>query len=200
MSKKAAATGKETNTPAIKLSLPQIKRELREYDKDTLISILLDCYKMSGDVKDYLHILLKPEEAIAELHSKARRVIENEFFPEKGEGKLRFSKARKAISTFRKLSGDERLTLDLMVYYVELGVKFTDSYGDIDEPFYNSIESMFQSVASKIRGNEELFWAYNKRMEKLVRICQPIGWGFGDNMSYIYYDLESEFTDMVEED
>jgi hypothetical protein len=138
--------------------------------------------------------------AVEELHAKSRAQIEQEFFPERGNPKLGFARASKAISTFRKLSGDERLTLDLMVYYVELGVKFTDDYGDIDEPFYNSIESMFQSVASKIRGNEELFWAYNERMEKLVQICRPIGWGFGDNMSYIYYDLQSEFTDMVEED
>jgi len=91
MARKTSNAGKETDTPAVKMTLPQIKRELREYDKDALISILLDCYKMSSEVKDYLHILLKPEEAIAELHSKTRMVIENEFFPEKGEGKLRFS-------------------------------------------------------------------------------------------------------------
>ena len=30
-----------------------------------------------------------------------------------------------------------------MLYYVECGVEFTNLYGDIDERFYSSLESMF---------------------------------------------------------
>lgn len=54
---------------------------------------------------------------------------------------------RKAISDYKKASGDEVGVLDIMVYYVEMGTKFTLEYGDIYEEFYDSLESMFKKVA-----------------------------------------------------
>jgi hypothetical protein len=57
----------------------------------------------------------------------------------------RGSVARKAVSDYKKVSASKFGLADVMLYYVEMGVQFTNAYGDIDEAFYNSMESMYES-------------------------------------------------------
>ena len=38
--------------------------------------------------------------------------------------------------------------IDIMLFYVEQGVKFTLAYGDIDEAFYASMEGMYKKALS----------------------------------------------------
>ena len=41
-------------------------------------------------------------------------------------------------------------TLELMVHYLEQGNQFTVDYGDIDEPFYAGLESMFDRILNAL--------------------------------------------------
>lgn len=174
-----------------KITVTQVKKALKDYDKDTLLSILMDCYKQSNDVKNYIHVLINPDEAVDELYTKARKLIMNEFFPQKGYGKLRLAQAKKAITDFKKLSNDETRTIDLMIYYVESGVKFTNTYGDINDTFYYSMASMYANVISKIIENDKLYIRFNDRLEQIVNDTSGIGWGFHDELSYSYDKLLS---------
>jgi hypothetical protein len=178
------------------ISLPEIKRQLKTYSSDELISIVMDCYKLSEDVKNYVHVMLDPEGAAAEIHEKAKKTIVNEFYPERGEPKLRYSVAKKAISDFAKLSTDINLLLDLMITYVEQGVEFTDEYGDIDERFYNSMESMYSNVLSKIHktGGYGLFLLNRDRLKAIVDKTRDVGWGFGDALADMYYEVASAYN------
>ena len=74
-----------------------------------------------------------------------------------------------------------------MMHYVESGVEFTDEYGDIDEPFYNSIAGMFGNAGKLIKENgaKEIF---KTRAQKIMDNTSDIGWGFHDELSSIYYD------------
>lgn len=177
------------------LSIPEIKKALKTYDKESLISILLDCYKQSRDVKNYIHVLLNPEDAIEDLFQKAKNQILHEFFPERGFGKIRLSVAKKAISEFKNLSNDELRTIDLMIYYVEVGVDFTNTYGDIHEQFYDSMISMYGNVINKIKGKAGLYNKFNQRLETIVKNTDGIGWGFHDDLSYLFGELLAEFEE-----
>ena len=64
---------------------------------------------------------------------KYRSKIVDQFFPARGEGKLKLGEARKAIRDYRKATGDIPGTAELLMTYVENGTKFTHDYGDIDE-------------------------------------------------------------------
>ena len=79
---------------------------------------------------------------------KAR--IRHEFFPARGFGAARLSVARKAIANYRKLSPPPASLADLMLFYVETGVQYTNTYGDINATFYRSMETMFQRAARLI--------------------------------------------------
>jgi hypothetical protein len=81
---------------------------------------------------------------------KYLEIIVNEFFPERGEEKLRYSVAKKAISDYSKASGNPEETLDLIFTYVENGVKYTKFYGDVNEQFYDSIYGMLSRACDML--------------------------------------------------
>ena len=82
-----------------------------------------------------------------EISEPYRRIIRQVFNPDRGMPSFRLSAARKALNDFKKASADPLLVLDLMLFYVEQGVICTDTYGDIDEPFYDSLLSVYNSAA-----------------------------------------------------
>lgn len=176
-------------TESKKLTVPEIKKALKTYEKDALISILLDCYKQSKDVKNYMHVLLNPEGGIEELYQKSKEQILNEFFPNRGDAKMRLSVAKKAVTEFKKLSNDELRTIDLMIFYVETGVEFTNAYGDIDGPFYDSMVSMYGNVIRKVAGKAGLYNQFHQRLEEIVNNAEGTGWGFYEMLSDLIYEL-----------
>lgn len=75
-----------------------------------------------------------------------------------------------------------------MLYYVEQGVDFTNEYGDIDEPFYNSMESMFDQ-ALKLILETDLQDTFFSRCRAIVKKTSHIGWGFHDNLWASFSDV-----------
>jgi hypothetical protein len=69
-----------------------------------------------------------------------------------------------------------------MLAYVELGVRFTRTYGDIDAPFYRSMESMYASALHWIvkHGMRD---AFGPRAEAIVTATQGMGWWFHDTLA-----------------
>ncbi len=108
------------------------------------------------------------------------------FYPQRGY-KLRLKDARKLISDFKKLSPDDESLADAMIYYVECGVRFTNDFGDIDEPFYNSIAGMFRDVGKFVQANT-LTSLFKERAEKIMNETSDIGWGFHEDLADTYYN------------
>jgi TusA-related sulfurtransferase len=183
-----------------KMPLSELKKQLKTYKAEELISIIVDCYKSSDDVKKYIHVMLDPESAENQLFDEAKIKISRQFYPERGDPKLKLAEAKKAISEFNKLCSNPVRTLDLMIYYVEVGVEFTNDYGDIHEPFYNSMESMYQNVLNKIRTEKDqgLYNLYRDRLKAIVENTDGIGWGFHDQLDEMFFEIAQEFGEDVE--
>lgn len=181
------------------ISITEIKRNLKTFKQEDLISIIADCYKLSDDVKKYFNVMFDSETSITKLYEEAKQAILHEFFPVRGFGKLRLSQAKKAITDFNKLCNDQVKSIDLMLYYVEMGVDFTLNYGDIHEAFYNSMVSMFVNVAKKITSEDGfgLYMLFKERLQSIVTNTSGIGWGFHDDLSEIYFELESQYDEVV---
>ena len=88
----------------------------------------------------------------------------------------------RSITDYRQETGDILGTLDLMLTFVEMGTRFTDQYGDIDEPFYEALEIMLEDFTNLLFENEHLYAEgdLSLRLEKLVRAAGWMGWGYGD--------------------
>lgn len=162
---------------------------MKEYDQKELIRIITDLYKLNDNVKDYLAVKMNRENVLPALYEKAKKEIENEFFPAKGFGKMRLSKAKKAITDYKKLSGDHENTVSLMLYYVEIGTEFTNAYGDIDGNFYSSMLSVYHNVIIECERDRELFTKFHNRIYKVVAESDGIGWGYADGLAESYYSI-----------
>jgi hypothetical protein len=89
------------------------------------------------------------------------------------------------VTDYRKVAATREGPADLMLAYVELGVRFTRAYGDIDEPFYHSMESMYASALQWIvkHGLED---AFRPRAEAILTATRRMGWGFHDTLADIF--------------
>ncbi len=135
-------------------------------------------------VKEYYQTKLGAADS-QDVLEKYKAVIEKEFNPPRGLPKARLSVAKKAISDFKKISNSPVDLADLMVAYVEAGVQFTREFGDIDEPFYNSMEGMFEKAVIHIT-KHRLHDQFQSRCRQVVSDTSGTGWGFHDTLSEIY--------------
>ena len=143
-------------------------------------------YKSFDVVKEYYQVQLSGDDE--SVLQKYKEIIEHEFFPvsERKDPPARLSVARKAITDYKKLTGSDVNIADIMVYYVETGVRFTNEYGDIDEAFYISMESMYEK-ALKFIVDKKLTDIFNERLLAIVNDTDGIGWGFHDQLEYLYF-------------
>lgn len=114
-----------------------------------------------------------------------KKRVKNEFFPSRGFGKARLSIAKKPILEYKKIEPDSYNLANLMLYYVEQGVRFTSEYGDIDEPFYYSMESMYDDslkLIVKLKAQKEFY----DRCKKIVADTADMGWCFNEDLEYSF--------------
>ncbi|WP_242220446.1 DUF6155 family protein [Bacillus cereus group sp. BfR-BA-01380] len=170
-----------------KIKIPTLKKELKEYNQTELITLVVDLFKMNKEVQQYLSSKFLGDEVNEELHKQLRKKIENEFFPERSLPKLRLADLEKMILSFQKTTEDPIRTIDLMLYYVEMGVDFTRSYGDIGTKFYNKILSMFAKLVDLCEEDETYYTPYAERLSDLLSNSMEIAWGFPEELSELYY-------------
>src|SRR5437868_3125372 len=163
-------------------------KDLRQYlgtsSREQLIAEIGEMFSKIDAVKDYYQSELNLGYS-AEVSEKYKSVIKHEFFPARGFGRARLSVARKAVSDYKKVTASKFGAADMMLYYVEVGVQFTNTYGDIDEAFYNSMESMYERAVEYIV-RHGMRGQFEERCRRIVTDTADIGWGFHDGLSYIY--------------
>jgi mRNA-degrading endonuclease YafQ of YafQ-DinJ toxin-antitoxin module len=68
-----------------------------------------------------------------------------------------------------------------MLTYVETGTQFTRDFGDINEAYYNSLESVLREMTQLLRKEEPaLYPQFRERILQLEAHADYIGWGYGD--------------------
>jgi hypothetical protein len=72
---------------------------------------------------------------------------------------------------------------------VEFGTAFTREYGDIDERFYDSMESAYDKVVTACEKDETLFKQFRERLYQIIIETDGMGWGYHDNLKDIYYSI-----------
>jgi hypothetical protein len=172
-----------------------IRRQLDDWSKPALVALVKDLHDASPDNRDFLLARFQAEENAGAALEKYRRKIVEQFFPARGDGKLKLAEARKAIRDYRKATGNLMGTIDLMLTYVENGTEFTHEFGDINESFYNSLESVLNEMAQQLmHDGTELYPRFRERIRRLATLADGIGWGYGDAVRDQVYQLENELA------
>jgi hypothetical protein len=167
----------------------ELKKLLQSMDKTELVSLILEMYSTKKEIAEYLDYYVSPNEK--EQFLKAKKIIEDEYFPAKGWPKERLSVAKKAISDFSKLKPSPELKAELMIFLVECGCRYTNEYGDITESFYTGMENNFNR-ALKFMKKHGLLERFRLNAERCVKWSSPCGYGFADTIEYMFDEYYSE--------
>ncbi len=160
-----------------------IRRQLNGWSKPALIGLVKDLYDASSGNRDFLQARFGAPEDAGAILEKYREKIVKQFFPKRGFGKLKLAEARRAIRDYRKAAGDLAGTIDLMLTFVENGTEFTLEFGDINEAFYSSLDSVLDEMVILLRTEgSDLYPRFRDRILCLRDDVDKIGWGYGDSL------------------
>ncbi|MDJ0707956.1 MAG: hypothetical protein QNJ46_32185 [Leptolyngbyaceae cyanobacterium MO_188.B28] len=170
-----------------------VKAILVEKEKSELLGLVADLYSASAENKSFIHSRYSIGGKTLEPY---KRIISESLYPDVYKNKpIRLSVGKKAISDYFKSTKDKAGQLELMVHYLEMGNQFTVDFGDIDEQFYSSLESMFEKILTALRNQSaDVQEKYFSRLEDVVLSARNIGWGYYDYISDIFGEYEIEIN------
>ena len=162
-----------------------VRKELNKLSKEQVIEVVGDFYKKSKSLKEMLDFYAEPKED--ELFQKYRQKVYEAFYPKRGFD-YKLKNGKQAINDFKKLGASIPLVADLMLFYVETGVSFTNDFGDISEVFYNSLESTYLDALNLMK-RENILDEFKDRAAQVLADTKNIGWGFYDSLSHSYFQF-----------
>ncbi|MGB6223453.1 hypothetical protein [Haloferula sp.] len=171
-----------------------VRKQLKTWEPDALIALIKDLHDASPTNRDFLQARTSAGDGGGLAFESYRKRVTEPFFPARGEPKLKLGDARKAIREFHKASGDAKGTIELLLVYSESGAEFTNTFGDIDARFYDSLCSAIDELADRVRKEGPESWELvAPRLEKLVFSTSGVGWGYHDHLDFTLAELEAHF-------
>jgi len=158
-----------------------VKGRLADFDRAGLIGLVQDLYAASKDNQAFLHTrfglgddVLKPYKA----------TIDRWLWPDAFKNQdTSVAKAKKAISDHKKAVGQPEGLAELMVFFCERAVGFSNDVGLQDESYFDALVRMFEQALTAIAVLPE-----SRRPELLARLDavrglgHNLGYGVGDDM------------------
>lgn len=166
-----------------KLTPRALRAHLLAKPHDLLVDEIVSMIAKNDGLREYYAAQLgigSQEDVIA----KYKAIISREFSG-RGNNDPRLAVARKAVLDYKKIAQSPHAVVDLMIHYVESGVGFTNRFGDINEPFYASLERMYEQALNQIE-QYQLHDQFAQRCQQLVTGTRNIGWGFHDQLKTLY--------------
>jgi hypothetical protein len=173
-----------TNKDKSAATWSDVKAKLGDFDRAGLLGLVQDLYITSKDNQNFLHArfglgcdVLKPY----------RTIIERWLWPDVYKHqKYSVSKAKRAISDYKKASGLPEGVAELTVYYCEQAISFSKEVGLDDGAYYDSLVRMFEQALKTVMALPE------PRRESLLDRLQDVlasGQGMGWGVEYAFNDL-----------
>lgn len=123
-----------------------------------------------------------------------KKIISTSVHPDlSNREKFKLSVGKKAIADYFRASKDELGKLELQMHYLEQGNECTLNYGDIDERFYSSLESMFASILASLKKQRSSeHEKYLARLRVVVSSSRKMGWGYHDCIRSLLAEYEND--------
>jgi hypothetical protein len=99
---------------------------------------------------------------------------------------LSVSKAKKAISDYKKAVGQPEGLAELSVYYCEAYNELLETGEVDDEGYYNALSNMFEQALKVILAlDPKQRDTFVSRLDRVRLSAHDWGWGVGDDMDYL---------------
>jgi len=170
----------------------ELNKYLKELTKKELEAEIKKLYTKFKAVKNFYDMELSQDTAVILEQFKQR--IQKEYLPIRGFGRASNRESKKVITEFKKICVFKEDLIDLILFRVKIMLDYTFTYGDIDEPFYSSMESSFGDACKLIK-TEKLEQKYDGELRDLIEQASQLGWGVYDGLTYFYREFIGDFTE-----
>jgi len=173
-----------------------VKQVIAKMGALQLRKVLEDLYGFSAENKAFFHShFLSDQDGNDYLKPYKARIRKAICPKEPWKEGVKLSAGKRAISEFKKANGNLRDTLSLMLYYIKSGNDLILKFGNVNEPFYNSMESMYaRLVKSLIKQKDQMLTSeFMPQLETEFKRVKQVGWGYGDTLKAFLDDLKKTF-------
>lgn len=174
------------------MTMNELKKYLTELDEAELKRLLCHLYKNSDLAEKMINVSILGSDYEKRLLEQYKEKMYGVFFPNDiVRAGFSLSWAKSLISEFKKVGTSNENIVDLQLYYVECGTDFTNTFGDIDMKFYDSMCSVYHMVVQAVNkyGTDDLYRKLEDRLYSVVYDTRNIGWGFHDYVSELFYSI-----------
>ena len=161
-----------------------LKLQLSGLDRKELLKLVQDLYAADKDNQTFLHARFNLGDDVLKPYKKT---IDHWVGPDVNfDDDLSVSKAKKAISDYRKAVGRPEGLAELSVYYCEACNELLEIGGLDDEGYYNALSNMFEQALKLVRSlDPKKRDTFVKRLDRVRIKAHDWGWGVGDDMDYL---------------
>ena|ERR1039458_3253453 len=161
-----------------------VKAKLAAFDRTALLDLLHHLYAIHKDNRAFLHARFGLGEDVLEPYKKT---LARWLWPDPFRNQdTSVSKAKQAISDYKKAVGDSAGLTELMVFYCEQAAGYCRDIGYQEEGFFNTLVRMFEQAlksANTLPANGKD--SHIARLDHVRGISHGFGYGVGDDMDYL---------------
>lgn len=174
-----------TKTKKAGPSWSDVKTRLAGFDQAGLLDLIQDIYKASKDNQAFLHARLAlGDDSLKSYKAKISRWIAPDVMKNQD---ISVSKAKKAISDYKKAAGHPEGMAELTVFYCEEVFVFLGYCGMDSESYFSSLVRMFeQAIKSVLALPEAQREPFINRLDQVRAAGQRVGWGVGDDFDWLW--------------
>jgi len=166
------------------LTWTDVKAQLATFDRTALLGLLHHLYAAHKDNQAFLHARFGLGEDVLETYKKT---IDRWLWPDPFRNQdTSVSKAKQAISHYKKAVGDPVGLTELMVFYCEQAAGYCQDIGYQEEGFFGALVRMFEQAlksANTLPANDRD--SLIARLKRVRKISHAFGYGVGDDMDYL---------------
>jgi hypothetical protein len=161
-----------------------VKAKLAAFDRPALLDLLHHLYAAHKDNQAFLHARFGLGDDVLEPYKKT---IDRWVWPDPFRNQdTSVSKAKQAISDYKKAVGDPAGLTELMVFYCEQAAGYCRDIGYQEEGFFDALVRMFEQALKSAHTipddrQDSLF----VRLDRVREISHAFGYGVGDDMDYL---------------
>ena len=161
-----------------------VKAKLTSFDRPALLGLIQDLYNAHKDNQTFLHARFGLGEEVLEPYKEtiARWVWPDAFRNQDTS----VSKAKQAISHYKKAVGDAVGLTELMVFYCEQAAGYCQDIGYQEEGFFDALVRMFEEALKAAQMlPADVRDRLIARLDRVREISHDFGYGVGDDMDYL---------------
>jgi hypothetical protein len=165
-----------------------VKAKLADLDRAELLALVGNLYAAQKDNQAFLHARLGlGEDPLAPYKKTIDQWLWPDIFRQQNTS---VSKAKQAISNYKRALGEPAALVELMVFYCERAAGFCRDVSHEDEAYFDALVRMFEQalkLTDQLTANVRK--GFISRLDRVRIMSHDFGYGVGDDMDLLISDF-----------